>query len=104
MDTNTNELLMFLLEDIPPFAQKNDTGFSFWVKVTPKASKNRIGDLADTTTHKKILKVYVTAAPENNQANIAVIEQLSEYLRKPKSKIQILNGHTTREKHIQVLI
>ena len=94
---------MLLLEDIPPFAQKNASGFSFWVKVTPKASKNRIGDLIDGTMNRKMLKVYVTAAPENNQANIAVVEELSRYLRKAKSAIQILSGHTTREKHIQVL-
>jgi len=94
---------MLLLEDIPPFAQKNASGFSFWVKVTPKASKNRIGDLVDGTMNRKMLKVYITAAPENNQANIAVVEELSIYLRKAKSTIQILSGHTTREKHIQVL-
>ncbi len=95
---------MLLLEDIPPFAQKNEQGFSFWVKVTPKSSKNRIGELIETAMDKKMLKVYVTSVPENNQANIAVIEILSEYLRKPKSKIQIISGHTTREKRIQALI
>lgn len=94
---------MLLLEDIPPFAQKNASGFTFWVKVTPKASKNRIGDLIDATMSRKMLKVYVTAAPENNQANIAVIEELAKYLQKAKSTIQILSGHTMREKHIQVL-
>lgn len=93
---------MLLLEDIPPFAQKNEVGFSFWVRVTPKSSKNRIGDLVDTPTQRKMLKVYVTAAPENNRANIAVIEELAKYLRKPKSQIQIISGLTTREKHIQV--
>lgn len=95
---------MLLLEDIPPFAQKNESGFSFWVKVTPKASKNRIGDLIEATMNRKMLKVYVTSAPENNQANVAVIEELAKYLRKAKSKIQITSGHTTREKHIQVLM
>lgn len=95
---------MLLLEDIPPFAQKNELGFSFWVKVTPKASKNRVGDLINSTKDQKVLKVYVTSAPENNQANIAVVEVLSEYLGKPKSKIQIISGHATREKRIQILI
>lgn len=94
---------MLLLEDVPPFAQKNASGFSFWVKVTPKASKNRIGDLVDGAMNRKILKIYVTAAPENNQANIAVVEELSKYLQKAKSKIQIISGHTIREKHIQIL-
>ncbi len=94
---------MALLDATPPFAQKNEEGFYFWVKVTPKASKNRIGDLVDSTMGKKALKVYVTAVPEDNQANIAVIELLAQYLHKPKSKIQIVTGQTMREKRIQVL-
>lgn len=94
---------MLLLEDIPPFAQKNEKGFSFFVKVTPKASKNRIGGVVDGTMGKKLLKVYVKEVAEDGQANHAVIEVLSEYFHKAKSAIQILNGHTTREKRIQII-
>jgi hypothetical protein len=94
---------MLLFDDIPPFAQKNEEGFSFWVRVTPKASKNQIGDLVDATMGRKMLKVYVTSPPEDNLANIAVIEVLAEYLHKAKSKIQIISGHTMREKRIQIL-
>ena len=95
---------MLLFDEVPPFAQKNETGFSFWVRVTPKASKNRIGDLIDATMERKMLKVYVMSVPADNLANISVVEVLSEYLHKPKSKIQIISGHTTREKRIQVLM
>lgn len=94
---------MLLFEDIPLFAQKNDEGFCFWIKVTPKASKNRIGDLTEGLNNRQMLKVYVTAPPEDNLANLAVVEVLSEYFHKPKSKIVIISGHTTREKRIQVL-
>jgi uncharacterized protein len=94
---------LLLFNDIPPYAQKNETGFSFWIKVTPKASKNRIGDLVEATMGRKMLKVYVTSVPADNLANIAVIEVLAEYLHKAKSKIQIVSGHTMREKRIQVL-
>lgn len=94
---------MLLLDDLPPYAQANEEGFSFWIKVTPKASKNRIGDLVEATMGRKMLKVYVTSPPEDNLANIAVIEVLSGYLHKAKSKIQIISGHTMREKRIQVL-
>lgn len=93
---------MLLFDDMPPFAQKNETGFSFWVRVTPKASKNRIGDLMEATMGRKMLKVYVTSVPADNLANIAVVEVLSNYLHKSKSKIQIISGHTMREKRIQV--
>lgn len=94
---------MLLFEDMPSFAQKNDEGFFFWVKVTPKASKNRIGGLVEGLNNRQLLKVYVTAPPEDNLANLAVVEVLSEYFHKPKSKIVIISGHTTRQKRIQVL-
>lgn len=95
---------MLLFDEMPPFAQKNEEGFSFWVKVTPKASKDRIGDLVDGPMGRKMLKVYVTSVPADNLANIAVVEVLAKYLHKPKTKIQIISGHTVREKRIQVLI
>jgi uncharacterized protein (TIGR00251 family) len=94
---------MLMFEDIPHFAKKNDEGFCFWVKVTPKAAKSRIGTLVDGTMERKMLKVYVTSPPEDNLANIAVIEVLSSYFHKPKSKIQIISGFTAREKRIQIL-
>ena len=92
-----------MFEDIPHFAKKNAEGFCFWIKVTPKAAKSRIGTLVDGTMERKMLKVYVTSPPEDNLANIAVIEVLSGYFHKPNSKIQIISGFTAREKRIQIL-
>jgi uncharacterized protein len=94
---------MLMFEDIPSFAKKNAEGFCFWVKVTPKAAKSRIGGLVDGTMDRKMIKVYVTSPPADNLANIAVIEVLANYFHKPKSKVQIISGLTMREKHIQIL-
>lgn len=93
---------MTLLNAIPPFAHKEEGGFSFWIKVTPKAAKNRIGQLVEGAFSKQILKVYVSAPASDNLANKAVIEVLSEYLHCAKSNIQILSGATAREKKIFV--
>lgn len=91
-----------LLNSTPPFANIESEGFSFWIKVTPKASKNKIGNLAAGTYSKEVLKVYVTAPPADNLANKAVIEVLAEYLNCAKSSISIISGLTTREKKILV--
>ena len=91
-----------LLNSTPPFAHKESEGFSFWIKVTPKASKNKIGQLATGTYSKEVLKIYVTAPPADNLANKAVIEVLAEYLNCAKSSISIISGLTTREKKILV--
>lgn len=91
------------LDSIPPFAQKLENGFSFWVKVTPKAASSRIGKLIEGSFSKQTLKVYVTAPPADNLANKAVIELLAKYLNCPKSKISIISGSTSKEKKILVL-
>lgn len=67
------------------------------VKVQPGASKNEIaGKWLD------MLKVKVTAQPESGKANKACIELLSKELGIPRSKIQILKGHKSREKQLEI--
>ena len=46
--------------------------------------------------------VRVRAKPVENQANLRVIELLSDYLKVPKSKIQIVSGHKSRHKIFEV--
>lgn len=65
------------------------------VKVTPRASRNRI-------EAGEPLRVYVTAAPVDGGANAAVIELLSEFFGVPKSRVSIVGGHTSRTKSVQV--
>ncbi|MDR1366023.1 MAG: DUF167 domain-containing protein [Holosporales bacterium] len=67
------------------------------VKVTPKASTNAVVSFKD-----KALQVKVTAAPENNKANEALIKIVSNFLRVPKSKIQIISGLKSRHKTLSV--
>jgi uncharacterized protein YggU (UPF0235/DUF167 family) len=44
------------------------------------------------------LKVYVTAVPEDNKANKALLELLSKTFRIPKSRLHIIAGTTDRRK------
>ncbi len=84
-----------------PFRQ-TEKGIELWLKVTPKASKNRIGDIGIGPRSQLFLKVYVTAAPENNQANKAVIDLISEKLGIAKSQLTLISGLTSREKTILI--
>lgn len=63
------------------------------IKVTPKASKNKIMGVRDEN-----LLVSVTAVPEKNQANEAVIKLLSKELKIAKSKMQIVSGSKGKNK------
>ena len=63
------------------------------VRITPKAKKNAIGP-----EHDCALKVSVTVVPEKGKANAALIKLLAKQLRIAKSDIEIVSGHTDRNK------
>lgn len=67
------------------------------IKVTTKASKNAI-----TGVRSGELLISVAAAPENNKANAAVVNLISEKIDIPKSMIHIIFGEKGRNKKILV--
>ncbi len=69
---------------------------SLKVRVTPRASRNQ------AVRDGEIVKVFVTAAPADGQANTAVIETLSKALAVPKSRIEIASGSTSRNKSVHI--
>lgn len=68
----------------------------FKVKVVPKSSQRRVEALEDGS-----LKVWVTQAPTDGQANTAVIKLLADTLGLAPSKLQIMKGETSRSKSIR---
>ena len=74
-------------------------GAALAVRVTPRASKNQIvGALNDGT-----VKIRITAAPTEGQANDELIKFLSDVLGVAKSRIEIVAGNTGRDKLISIL-
>ncbi len=67
------------------------------IRVTPKASRNRIEANKDG-----LVRVYVTSPPVDGEANSAVIKLLSKALKTSKSSIQILRGATSRDKNLRI--
>ncbi|BDB95890.1 DUF167 domain-containing protein [Candidatus Hydrogenosomobacter endosymbioticus] len=71
----------------------------FRVRVSPKASRNTVlvesGQYGD-----KLVRVYVTAAPEDGKANKAVLNELSKFFEVPKSSVFIHKGEESRDKTI----
>lgn len=66
------------------------------VRVTPKASRNRI------EREDGAIRVYVTAVPEGGKANAAVIKMLSKALGVPKSRLALIRGETSRDKVFRI--
>jgi uncharacterized protein (TIGR00251 family) len=76
-------------------------GQALYIRVTPQASVNQIKreEQADGSV---LFKVYVTVPPEDGKANDAVIKLLAKHFGVAKSHIEIIRGHTHRNKVIMV--
>ena len=72
------------------------------VRVTPKAASNRI-KVEHNKDGSKLIKIYVTTVPEDGKANKAVIEILAKELGVAKSSIEIIRGHTSKDKLIRII-
>ena len=72
------------------------------VRVTPKASQNRVvvEQLEDGSFS---VRVYVTCVPEDGKANKSVINLLAKALSVPKSRLELVQGHTSRDKVFRIL-
>ena len=74
-------------------------GAAITVKVIPRSSRNEIAGIQEDGT----IKIRVTAAPVEGQANKALVEFLAEVLDIAKSKIEIIGGLSGRIKLITIL-
>lgn len=68
------------------------------LKVIPRSSRNEI--IKDETTGE--IKVKLTAAPVDGEANKKLIAFLSDEWDMPKSKIRIIKGETSKNKLIEI--
>jgi uncharacterized protein (TIGR00251 family) len=84
-----------------PFRISPD-GVRVRLKVTPKSKREQIGGLLDEPDGSKVLKVSVTAAPEDGKANAAVIALLAKEWGVAKSAISVVSGATDRRKLVEI--
>ncbi len=73
-------------------------GAAIRVRVSPRASRNEIYEImADGT-----IKVRITAAPVDGQANRALLNFLADLFRVAPSRLEIVAGQTGKDKLITV--
>ncbi|MCK0103746.1 DUF167 domain-containing protein [Pseudohalocynthiibacter sp. F2068] len=71
-------------------------GTEISVRVTPKASRNRVVEEGGA------LRVYVTTVPEGGKATAMVQKLLSKALGVPKTRLILIRGATARDKVFQI--
>ncbi len=62
------------------------------VRVTPRAKFNKI----------ELPKIWITAAPADGAANMAVIKILAEHFGVAKSRVRMVRGETSRDKVFEI--
>ena len=84
-----------------PFISAGD-GVRVRLRVQPRARRNRIDGLVPEADGGVALKVAVTAAPEDGNANAAVIALLAKAWGQPKSAFTVIVGAADRRKIIHL--
>ena len=74
-------------------------GAALAIRVTPRASRNKITEVLSDGT----IKIHLTASPVDGQANEALVKFLAGVLDVAPSKVEIVAGMTGRDKLVSVL-
>lgn len=77
-------------------------GVRLRVKLCPKAARDRIDGVMDDAEGRAVLKVSVTAVPEDGKANAALIKLLAKRCKLPKTAFTIVSGATDRRKLLHI--
>jgi uncharacterized protein YggU (UPF0235/DUF167 family) len=72
------------------------------VKLTPRASADRLLGVASDADGALALRAQVTAAPEDGKANAALIALLAKRWGVPKTAIAIVRGAASRRKTVAI--
>lgn len=75
------------------------SGAAFTVRVVPKASKTEIVGMMDDGA----IKIRLTDAPTDGKANKALVKFLAKVLDVKRDQIEIVAGHSSRQKIISVI-
>ncbi len=72
------------------------------MRLTPRASSDRVLGVALDEAGEAVLRVQVTAAPEDGRANAALAALLAKRWRLPKSSIAVVQGQAARRKVLHI--
>lgn len=72
------------------------------VRLTPKASADRVGTMRTLPNGDEQMMVYVTAPPEDGKANEAMLRLLAKHFGVSVSHLTIMRGQTNRNKLVRI--
>ena len=72
------------------------------VRVTPRGGRDAVDGWALDPGGRPCLKVRVSAAAADGEANAALVAFLAKRLKRPKSAVRIVSGETARLKSLEI--
>jgi uncharacterized protein (TIGR00251 family) len=81
----------------PPRDEATAESATLSVRIQPRALKNEI-----TRMENGGLKIRLVAPPVDGAANEALLRFLAHMLSVPKSRVEIISGHTSRNKIVRI--
>ena len=72
------------------------------IQLTPKAKSEHLGGVSFENGGAPLLKMSVTAVPEQGKANKAMIKALSKTWKIPKTHFSIISGLKSRRKTVLI--
>ena len=81
----------------PKQSKQPDDGSRLKIRVQPKSSRNQVDGFEGDT-----LRLRVTAPPTDGKANVGAIALLAKTLGVSKSRLEIVKGHSSREKVVSI--
>jgi len=72
------------------------------VRLTPRAGRDSIDGVVTLADGRVFAKAHVRAAPEDGEANKALIALLARTFRVPRSAVEIVSGKTARLKQVRI--
>lgn len=82
---------------MPWYEHKKDAIY-FYIRVSPGASQDKIGEVVADAGGAERLNIRVTAAPEKGKATKAAIRLLAKHLSLAPSSLELVSGETARNK------
>lgn len=73
-----------------------ETGTTIALRVTPRARRNAV------TLEGDVIRVHVTAPPEDGKANAAVVQLLAKALGVAKTRLTLTRGASSRDKRFRL--
>jgi len=87
---------------MPPWFQPTEEGVRLFVRVSPRASRDRVEGIERDAAGQERLRIRVTAPPDEGEANRRVIELLADALGIAKSTVAVRQGAHNRNKCLDI--